>query len=198
MTKRKTPRIPIPQDTYDEVWLDVDGWEGLYMVSSLGRVYSIVREKFLKPGLKTKGYYQVVLKAVPGRPPKNATVHGLVAKAFIGPCPVGLEPNHIDGVKTNNTPGNLEYIKHQANVQHAWDNGLRKIRSGYSKLSADKVEEARRIWDGLPKTPSTNRFGKPCEKVARGALRELADGFGVCTGYMYMVATRKPRPQRSV
>lgn len=53
-------------------------------------------------------------------------VHQVVADAFLGPCPAGLEVNHINGNRTDNRPGNLEYVTGTANKQHAYRLGLVK------------------------------------------------------------------------
>lgn len=73
-------------------------------------------------------------------------VHDLVAAAFIGPKPIGLTVNHIDGDKTNNLPSNLEYITKSENSKHSARLGLnpRGERNGSAKLSADQVREIRR------------------------------------------------------
>jgi hypothetical protein len=44
-------------------------------------------------------------------------VHSLVAEAFIGPRPIGLEVRHLDGDSTNNAVDNLRYGTHAENMQ---------------------------------------------------------------------------------
>jgi len=46
-------------------------------------------------------------------------VHRIVADAFMGPCPLNHEVNHKDLNKKNNLPGNLEYVTHKENLEHA-------------------------------------------------------------------------------
>jgi hypothetical protein len=53
-------------------------------------------------------------------------VHRIVAAAFIGPCPDGLEINHKNGIKLDNRAENLEYTTRSANMKHAYDSGLRR------------------------------------------------------------------------
>lgn len=61
----------------DEVWKDVIGYEGLYQVSNIGKVKSLERsklvkgkypgvqkEKILKPGIDTSGYFFVCLLTI--------------------------------------------------------------------------------------------------------------------------------------
>jgi hypothetical protein len=99
-----------------EVWKDIEGYEGIYQVSSLGAVKSLDRldgrghkilGKLLKTGNDVRGYQQVSLskngKATVRR------VHRLVAETFIPNPEEKPQVNHIDGYKTNNTVDNLEW-----------------------------------------------------------------------------------------
>ena len=185
MTIRKTPIIPIPESTPEEIWRDVPGYEGLYMASSLGRVYSAVREKFLKPRPSTKKYLRVAFTKDGVR--KDLQIHNVVALTFIGPCPDGLEVNHKNGIKSDNRPDNFEYGTHQSNVQHAWDTGLRKNRIGGRKLEPHQVTEIRQCYDRLRE----KRIESGKKKIARGELKSLAIRFGVTTNHVYSIATGK-------
>jgi len=66
-----------------------------YWVNCNGDVYSVKSEKLLKPVLSKRGYLRVKL-------PKIFKIHRLVARSFLGPCPLGYEVCHNDGNKTNN------------------------------------------------------------------------------------------------
>ena len=107
-----------------EEWKDVKGYEGLYQVSNLGRVKSIIydKEKILKPKC-ARGYYQVHL-CNKGVPIKTCYIHRLVAEAFI-PNPTNLsEVNHKDENKLNNHVSNLEWCTRAYNNNY----GTRKER----------------------------------------------------------------------
>lgn len=107
-----------------EVWLDVSGFEGLYMVSNCGRVMrcDLKRERILKPTITTKGYLRVMLC---NKELKNGfMVHRLVGLAFLQGFADGLQINHINGVKADNLASNLEWVTPSQNIQHAFDNGL--------------------------------------------------------------------------
>ncbi len=125
----------------EEQWKPVLGYEGYYEVSSLGRVRSLdrsipssigslvrVKGKMLTPCTVNRRYAMVILSA-PGKK-RNRTVHSIVAEAFIGPRPDGAVVNHIDGVKKNNVPSNLEYVTQKQNIRHAIDTGLRVAAKG--------------------------------------------------------------------
>lgn len=110
----------------EEEWRPVKGFEGLYQVSSLGRMQSIPREDYLgrpvkgwvkTPGVSGNGYPTVVL----WRQGKGftRTVHSLVAEAFLGPRPEGFDVAHKDGTRTNNEVGNLRYLSRKDNLKEA-------------------------------------------------------------------------------
>jgi hypothetical protein len=50
---------------------------------------------------------------------KPYRVHTMVALAFLGPRPDGLQINHIDGDCQNNAASNLEYCTASENMKHA-------------------------------------------------------------------------------
>ena len=60
---------------------DIKGYEGLYQVSNLGRVYSFKRSKLMKPIPTRKGYLRIKFRC--NNKAKSFSVHRLVAEAFI-------------------------------------------------------------------------------------------------------------------
>jgi hypothetical protein len=103
-----------------EEWKTVAGWDGVYLISSEGRVISLRKSvpKFLKPGISSNGYPTVCL----GRG-NTRTIHSLVAGAFIGPCPSGQEVRHRDGCRTNPSKDNLSYGTRSDNIYDAVAHG---------------------------------------------------------------------------
>ena len=86
---------------------DIVGYEGLYAVTSCGKVWSYRRKKFLKHFTNSKGYLLVDLWK--NGKMKHFAVHRLVAVAYI-PNPDNLpQVNHKDENKTNNCLQNLEW-----------------------------------------------------------------------------------------
>lgn len=124
-----------------EEWRSVVGYEGLYEVSNFGQVRRLTR-KALKPDTdkRPNGGYQRVKLSKKGKPTRF-TVHRLVADAFLGPCPEGLERNHKDGRKTNNSADNLEYVTSSENHRHAY-RVLDRWRPTGSKHGMSKLTEA--------------------------------------------------------
>lgn len=91
-----------------EEFRDCKGYEGLYQVSNLGRVYSIKSKKYLKHNNNGNGYYLVSLITKEGKR-KNEYIHRLVAIAFIDNPNNLTQVNHIDENKGNNKADNLEW-----------------------------------------------------------------------------------------
>ena len=119
-----------------EIWKSIEGMEGVYSMSSEGRIRSEervivhsngtkqpIRERILKPQKNKYGYLSVCLY-LPEKKKKTCLVHQLVCAAFHGPKPEGRDVNHIDGVKTNNRASNLEWVTRSENHLHAYRTGL--------------------------------------------------------------------------
>jgi len=118
-----------------ELWKDVEGYEGLYQVSSLGRMKSLSRPvkqrnnsiqvksgKIIKGYENKKGYIQM---GITKENEKNTKpMHRWVAEAFITNLENKPQINHIDGVKTNNNINNLEWVTNEENAEHARSLGL--------------------------------------------------------------------------
>lgn len=96
--------------------IEIRGYEGLYSVTSDGRIWSYKASRWLKSSPNSRGYQVVTLR---GRGKSTKYVHRLVAEAFILKLPDRHQVNHIDGNKTNNCVSNLEWCSSQYNHMHA-------------------------------------------------------------------------------
>lgn len=103
-----------------EIWKDIDGYEGLYQVSSFGRVHSLYKNIILK-GVKATGGYTIVNLSKNGST-STKTIHRLVAQVFIPNPENKPEVNHIDEDKSNNRVDNLEWMTAKENVNHGTRN----------------------------------------------------------------------------
>ena len=106
-----------------EIWKDIEGYEGLYQVSNLGKVKSLNyrrsgKEKLLKPNIRKDGYLQVSL--CKNKKVKKILIHRLVAMVFIpNDDPTNkTEVNHISEIKSDNSVWNLEWVTPKQNANH--------------------------------------------------------------------------------
>ena len=119
----------------EEEWRPIKGYEGIYEISNLGRVKSLVgwnghsyveRERILAPYKQqsNKNYSRSVVKLFKQGVRRDFKVHRLVAEAFI-PNPYKYEVvNRKDGNPLNNKVDNLEWCTQKMNVNHAINNEL--------------------------------------------------------------------------
>jgi len=97
-----------------------------YYVRSNGEVIG-KRGRVLKPKITWDGYQEIILSD--GSRRKSIRVHRLVAACFFGDCPDGIQVNHKDGNKQNNSVENLEYVTLVENSHHAYRTGLHKTNT---------------------------------------------------------------------
>jgi hypothetical protein len=119
-----------------EMWADIQGYEGRYQVSTLGRIKSLARMRRGKAGAdvpmperimrltpkkdngRTKPYVEVRFRKGGLRTErcKAFLVHRLVADAFIKRLEPGEQVDHINGHHADNRVENLRVLK---TVEHA-------------------------------------------------------------------------------
>lgn len=120
----------------EEIWKDIPDFEGLYQISTLGRVKSFKKnsEFILKQYVANHGYVQVTLYGKNFK--RKVLVHRLVANAFL-PNPNNYpQINHIDENPLNNCVDNLEWCTAKYNN----DFGTARLRASITK-SEKKVEQ---------------------------------------------------------
>jgi hypothetical protein len=103
-----------------EIWKPVVGYEGLYEVSSFGRVRSFKKSTTpfnMRLCSHYRGYRTVYLYREKNKDIK-CFVHRLVAEAFIPNLEGKPFVNHIDCDKTNNNVSNLEWMTEAENTQY--------------------------------------------------------------------------------
>lgn len=169
-----------------EIWKDIKGYEGSYMVSNYGRVKSLEKyiesynrtrtqyrpEKILKQYKSKWGYMRVYLTQNSIK--KMYAVHRLVASAFIDnpnnkPC-----VNHIDNDRSNNHLDNLEWCTYKENNNWAKKQGRRVFTEEWKqKISATRKlkpvvgidENGNKIYFDAVRATSKAGFG--CKAVIR-------------------------------
>lgn len=103
-----------------ETWKAIEGYEGIYEVSTMGRVKSIKygKERIMKHRKDKDGY--LFLSLFKNNKGKTERIHRLVANAFIiNDDATKTEINHIDKNRTNNRYSNLEWCEHKYNIVYS-------------------------------------------------------------------------------
>jgi len=112
----------------EEIWKDIPGYEGLYEISTHGRIRGIAHERtVVRNGKVITQQWGAVERTVnlSGRYPKvnlsdkgavkTHTLHTLMAKTFIGPRPPGKQVCHNDDnpLKHKNRQSTVRYCKRE-------------------------------------------------------------------------------------
>ena len=111
----------------EEIWkpINLEPFNKSHLISNYGKIKVVKTGRILKQRFDKDGYYQVNLYYQGVEQTKK--VHRLVALTFLKEgFKDNLVVNHLDGIKTNNFVGNLEWTTVSGNTQHAFDNGLEK------------------------------------------------------------------------
>lgn len=145
----------------NEVWKRIAGFEDSYEVSNFGSVrsldrprrqklgsFSLLKGVLRKPGSDKDGY--LILSLAKDGVKYPCRVACLVAEAFLGPRPSGMQVCHNDGIKTNNRVDNLRYDTPKGNVADKVRHGthfptvtVRGSAKGHAKLHESQIPSIR-------------------------------------------------------
>lgn len=190
----------------EEIWKDINGYEGFYQVSNLGRIKSLKRKadihlskrtvntRILTPYQKEYGYYAVKLSKNGIR--KGFLVHRLVAKAFIKNPFNYDQVNHKDENTRNNVVSNLEWCSPKYNNNYGKHNKRISKTQMKAVLQVDskgniirKFNSVQQAADFVKRKPvGVSRAAKSNQKYTCGgyfwmyALKNNANGAGNTDG----------------
>lgn len=120
-----------------EIWRDVPGWEGMYQVSTFGRVktmermiksncnnFRISEERIKEVELRKDGYTATLFCR--NSKVTQYKIHRLVGIAFMPNPENKRDINHISGVRSENRLENLEWATRSENKLHGFRIGMTK------------------------------------------------------------------------
>ena len=175
----------------EEIWKDIEGFEGLYQVSNMGRVKSLgngksnnSKERILKPGKNSNGYLHVILYKDGIK--KDCTVHQLVGNAFLSNPQSYKELNHRDEDKTNNCANNLEWCSKSYNNNY----GTRNKRIAEKLTNNQKISKpviAIDVRTGLILEFASSREAERETGIAQSSIIKCCKGkMNSCGGFYWM------------
>lgn len=158
----------------EEIWKDIEGYEGLFEISSLGNVRNKQTNKLLAVYLSCR-YKNVILSQHPKLISKN--IHRLLAIHFIPNPDNKPQVNHIDGNKHNNALENLEWVTQSENALH-WQKlkGKSRLLGRYNHHRSKAIMQIKddRVIEIYPSAREAERktgyFQTSLSKCARGGL----------------------------
>lgn len=137
---------------------DIPGYEGRYAVTTDGRVWSHVREIWMRPWSDKLGYSRVDCRVrVSGkRVGKSPFVHRLVAKTYLENTGNKPHINHKNCNPSDNRLQNLEWCTHDENIKYAASLGrmarMRGQKNGHSKISNKTARQIKELVDSESKS----------------------------------------------
>lgn len=170
-------------------WKEIAGYEGLYLVSDDGKIFSLPRVvsngrgeyvrdgRILKSGLRGKDglMYEFVVLCKDAQEDQRS-VHRLVAEAFVD-NPNGYDVvNHIDHNTLNNRADNLEWCDQQYNNEYGHNKAVQQF-----ELNGEKVAEYKSI-----------AYASQMTGINRRAINNVLSGFAnTAGGYVWRYAIEK-------
>jgi hypothetical protein len=179
---------------YFEEWEPIKGYEGMYEISSFGRIKSLEKDVIINGGgirkqptiimkqqMDRKGYCYITLPILKKNNSKDRSkkykIHRLVGFSFIKRKKGQNEINHRFGVKHDNRYHQLEWSTHQENVIDSYSKGMkigvRGERSHYAKLKEDDILMIRKL------------------KNEGVSVKEIASRYATSVSYIYDICKRK-------
>ena len=117
----------------------VNGKKTKYSASNTGFIRNDISAKIRKPVMDTNGYMRIMLSINGHAITKK--VHRIIAQTFIPNPENKPQVNHINGDKTLNWVGNLEWNTPKENVKHSYETGLVTNHAKGERIGTNKYKE---------------------------------------------------------
>lgn len=172
-----------------EMWAKVREFPEHYEISTAGRLRGIRcyrpsdANRIRKPQKDKRGYVVYLLSV--NNKPILRYAHRMVADAFLGPIPSGMQVNHKNGDKGDPNLENLEIVTNAENRAHSYrvlgirPNSPPKGQANHkATLSFEQVEEIRRRYlAGNDSYSSLSKeFGVSKQSIARYVKGQIRTG----------------------
>lgn len=110
----------------DHIWANLLGYVWWRSVISLGGPTGVMRNGSPAGWLENTGYYRFEYKG------KKVLIHRFIYECLIGDIPDGFQIDHINGVRTDNSIGNLRLVTQQQNLCNMKGTGVSKDKKKFA------------------------------------------------------------------
>ena len=165
-----------------EQWRPVVGYEGIYEVSSHGQVRSVdrvvartdgqsrrLRGKTLKQAVNRKGYMRVDFCRDSVRKPYE--VHTIVAAAFLGTRPEGMQVMHLNDDPRDNRAANLAYGTQVDNMRQCANRGRTRAQKQTHCVNGHEFTPENTI----PRAGRSDRIGRRCRRCREETIKRYEE-----------------------
>jgi len=151
---------------------EIKGYPG-YLACENGFIYSKKTKRFLKPHLSKYGYFTVCL--CKNNIKKTYRVNRIIAETFLDNPENKPQVNHINGIKTDNTVKNLEWVTASENQKHASANNLYNCRkganNGNSRFKESEIVKIRQMYSSNLTQKEIAKIFKTTQSTISGIVR---------------------------
>lgn len=153
---------------------EIDNYEGLYAVTSCGKIWSYRNKRFLTPRKNKKGYLSVLL--CNNGVEKDFKIHRLVANAYIPNSENLPQINHKDENKQNNCISNLEWCTNTYNRNYGSRNKRAAIGISKAKMKPCICIETGKIYPSVIEAAKETSLHKASiSRCCRGERKSYAN-----------------------
>lgn len=179
-----------------EVWKDVVGYEGYYLVNNFGIIkrtgkyvrafknsYRYLPEKIIQSTHDKDGYLKVQFSKEGKR--TTARVHRVVLTAF-NPCAdTSKQVNHKDENKENNRLDNLEWCDAKYNLEYNGGQAKRREtqirnlhqKNGWRVGQYDLNGNLIKVWDSITRISTETGFTRTCIRDCLSGVQKKSHGY---------------------
>lgn len=173
----------LEKESMNENWLPIEGYEGLYEVSDLGRVRNR-RGIIMKLHDNGHGYFTVGLYK--NGKAKHLYIHRLVATAYI-PNPDNLpQVNHKNEDKTDNRVENLEWCTGKYNMNYGTLRDRLSLIQTNNPKSSEKVVQLDLNGNYISEYPSMKEAGRVTGIITQEIQACCKSKLRKCHGYIFI------------
>lgn len=171
--RRSVPMDSDRNPTNIEIWKPINGCDGLYEASNMGRIRSCIPGTFPKIISSNPKYVYKTVSILRFGKRITRRIHRLVLETFCGIAPDGYESAHLNGNKHDNRLVNLKWATHKENVFHKKLHGTEKLGEKHrcAKIFSFDIKTIRMKYSKIPTRILARYYGVHTRTICDIALK---------------------------